>query len=312
MKTLNYCASILGSTHAATVYKKLPLPIHTTKRHLFDFSPFQFHFPISFTANNVRSGDKEVYLLANHLRYHKEVPRKDLVKSLKSKVQSIKGNETKVIYIVGLPGIGKKELARQYAEQHYKRLTACALTSKKTIFVAALDMSDPMSFHQHLFKIAETLDIIENYEQYCLKTEKPGGYKEILHKLSSRLKERSDWLLVLNDLKFSKDDLRWRVGQRYDKKDDEINKALQDLDLCVDLPSPGDPSNGTIIITTCDGFAKRHSVRNVECFDMPIGMSDDEALQLLEFASGQQNLQQCESAKKVIRDLQNVPTSVYW
>ena len=258
------------------------------------------------STRNIQKGEKEVYQITDHFKRHKSVERVGLVKQLSSTIQRIKSSETKVIYIVGLPGTGKKELAAQYAEQQYRKLKN---KGNSNIFVATVDASDPIIFHQHLFKIAEQMDIVETYELYESKTAKPGGYKDILLKLSSLLKNRSDWILVLNGLKFN-NDLQWRVGER-SSSTNEINR-IKDLDLSdVFLPSPGELNKGTIIITTCDSFAKRHYSNNIKYLDMPEGMEIQETLQLLRIASGQKDLKRCEAVENVIQDLQGCPTSIY-
>ena len=320
-------SSFLGNAykHVPVIKKELSLPLYTSKRHisffgynfdlLFPFKilfPFKVSFPfkISFTkivnSEHIRSGEKEVYLLTDHFKYHKKVPRVGLVKELTSTIQSIQGNGTKLIYIGGLPGIGKKELARQYAEEQYK-----IITKKKhsKAFVATIDVSDPTSFDQDLYKIAEKTDIIENSGQFE-KIQTPKGYNDVLLKLTDRLQNRSGWVLILNDVKLNTD-LQWHIGERKNNVKG-ITEALQNFDLSHSLPSIGGSSDGTIIITTCDSRAKSHHAKNVKYFDMPNGMTDQEAMKLLEYASNQENLQQCQSALKVLHDLQNVPTSVYW
>ena len=317
LKGACYSPALYGTFSRATMIHKKVLPFYIYKRHMYNIPvsamidvvgliKLAFNFIQKIRNTNVdQGGHKEVYLLSDHFKYHEKVQRVKLVNSLSSTIQTIKGDETKVIYIVGLPGTGKKELARQYAELQYNTLKKRKNHKK---FVATLDVSNPINFHQSLFKIAENADIIENYEQYDLKTRKLGGYKEMLLKLTSHLKNYSGWVLVLNDLKFNSD-LEWRVGEMHNDAD-MINGSLPSLDLSDVLS--GGPSDGTIIITTRDSFAKRHHAKNVKYFDMPSGMEDQEALRLLEFASGQQRLERCESAQKVIKDLQNVPSSVYW
>ena len=316
-----YYASLLGNAckHPTLIHKNITSPNYICKRYFSDLTPAAAIYLVNSAVNIItkfvnkiktvsksRSGEREVYLLTDHFKYHKNIPRVDLVKNLSSTIQSIKGNGTKLIYIGGLPGTGKKGLARQYAEQQYENIK-----KKKNLqaFVATIDVSDPISFCEDLFKIAEKTDIIENRNQFDKKIKKIGGYKEILLKLSSRLQNRSGWVLVLNGVKFNTE-LQWRVGEKGHNKVNEMNEALQNLDLS-DV-SPERSSNGTIIVTTCDYLAKGHHAKNVKYFDMPTYMTDQEAMQLLEYASDQQKLQQCQSAWKVIHSLQNVPTSVYW
>ena len=325
VKSLNFkgtCySSLLGNAHKHTpvIKNDISLPLYTSKRHVsffgFNLINFSFSFPLKISlpyklnkvnSEHIRSGEKEVYLLTDHFKYHKNVPRVSLVKELSSTIQSIQGNGTKLIYIGGLPGTGKRELARQYAEKQYETMKKKKYSKA---FVATIDVSHPTSFDQDLYKIAEKTDIIENSGQFE-KGQTPKGYKEILLRLSSRLQNRSGWVLILNDVNLNTD-LQWQVGERHDNVKG-ISNALQNFDLSDSLPSIGGSSDGTIIITTCDSFAKRHHAKNVKYFDMPNGMNDQEAIQLLEYASTQENLQQCQSALKVIHDLQNVPTSVYW
>ena len=126
--------------------------------------------------------------------------------------------------------------------------------------------------------------------------------------MSTYLQNCSGWVLVLNGIKFNKE-LHWLVGETHDI----VNENLQSLDLSDSLPPlGGGSSDGLIIATTCDSSAKRHFNKNIKYFDMPNGMDKQEALQLLEHASMRQSLQQCDSAEKVIRSLQYVPTSIYW
>ena len=331
---------ISTSIYLTRIHQNIYSPFYTCKRHLFiNIESIKLQNIIKSvyknkkvypSTSNIQKDEKEVYLLTDHFKHHKKVERVNLVKSLSSTIQSIKGNETKVVYIVGLPGTGKKELARQYAEQQYRKLKK---RGNSNIFVAEVDASDPTSFHQNLFKIVET-DIIETFDEYERNAAKPGGYQDMLLKLSKHLKSRSGWILVLNGLKFN-NDLQWKVGEK-DSSTDRINRTT-DLDLSdVILPSPGELNDGTIIITTCDSFAKNHHANNVKYFDMPKGMEDQEALKLLWFASGQRDLlycesprnvihkvlkylrftggqeDLCESARKVIQDLHSVPTSIYW
>ena len=332
------CYGPSTSIHLTRIHQNIYSPLYMCKRHFFINieninvklqNIIKLVYP---STRNIQKSEKEVYLLTDHFKNHKKVERVSLVKSLSSTILSIKGKETKVVYIVGLPGTGKKELARQYAEQQYRKLKK---RGNSNVFVAAVDVSDPTSFHQYLFKIAEKMGIFETFNEYERNAAKRGGYKDILLKLSNRLKDRSGWILVLNDLKLNKE-LQWRVGERHTSTD-KINRTI-DLDLSdVFLPSPGELSDGTIIITTCDSFAKSHHANNVKYLDMPKGMEDQEALKLLQFASGKKDLLHCESprniihkvlkymrftksgqedlcesARKVIQDLHSVPTSIYW
>ena len=296
-------ASSMVSRHTMFVQKNTHFPLYTRKRQITTVivrAAYEYIKNLILQANKIK-----VHILPDYFKGHEKIQRDGLVRELSTAVKRIKGKETKVVYILGLPGTGKKELAKQYAKWQYK--------NKKigNYFVAAIDVSDPNSFHQDLFKIAENTNVIENYEQYEVKTAKTGGYKDVLLKISSCLNGCSNWVLVLNGLKFN--DLHWRVGGETNNTN-EINQALQNLDLNDCLPLPGAPNHGTILITTCDGIAKTHKDKNVETFDMPKGMTDEEALKLLAAASGidYQKLLLCEPAKKVIRALDNVPTSVYW
>ena len=301
--------SILGrpSVHETLTSKNISLSIYTSKRQLYDFvginveSIFRFWRPKNKVVSQKES---EVYLLTDHFKYHKKIPRVRALKELSSTVQSIKGNGTKAVYIGGLPGIGKKELARQYAEQQYENLKR---ERNPHIFVATIDASDQNSFHQDLFKIVEKTKSVENYQQYKKTVDKPGGYQDMLCKLSTNLQYCSGWVLVLNGIKFNRE-LHWLVGETHNI----VDENLQNLDLSGCLPSLGGSSDGLIIATTCDSSAKSHHNENIKYFDMPNGMDKQEALQLLEHASNWPSLQQCDSAEKVIRSLQNVPTSIYW
>ena len=305
--------------HLKRIHQNVSSPFYMCKRHLhanignltMDFTKqnrmFQKFKKVYQSTSNIQKGEKEVYLLDDHFKNHKKVERVNLVKQLSNTIQSIKSKETKVIYIVGLPGTGKKELAMQYAEQQYKKLKK---RGNSNIFVATVDVSNPITFHQNVFKIAEKMGIIETFEQYELKSAEPEGHKRILSKLFSHLKNHSDWVLVLNGLEFN-NELKWRVGVKHSRSD-EMNRTI-DLELKeVFLPSTGECSDGTIIITTHDSFAKRHHANNVKYLDMPNEMEYQEALQLLQIASGEEGLLPYESARKVILDLHGVPTSIYW
>lgn len=243
---------------------------------------------------------KEVCLLTHHFKYHPSVSRDKLVQSLTKTIHSMPGSNTKLVYIVGLPGTGKKELTRQYAESHYKMLTAKKATNN---FVAMINASNPEKFHQDLLKLSEKIGIAD----YSTKAEKSNGYHEILCKVTAHLEQKSNWLLVLNDIKLDAD-LKWLTGKRYIKH----QRVKNTLDLSDPLPSPGDPSNGTILITTCDSFAYGHRATNTTSFNMPNGMEDGEALQLLQLAVGSEIKCLPKSAKYVVSALGNVPTSVYW
>jgi len=116
-----------------------------------------------------RVGDKDVYLLKNHIKSHPVVQRNALVNQLLKTVPDATTKYVKVVYVYGLPGIGKKELVRQFAKQHYEKLQSKKAPKK---FVAIIRASDPHSFHHDLFKIAEQADVIENFEQYTEKTKK--------------------------------------------------------------------------------------------------------------------------------------------
>ena len=304
-----YNGSILGRPSVLTS-NNISLFIYTSKRHFFDFvginveSIFRFWYPKNKIVSPNESSKKEVYLLTDHIKSHEKVPRVRALKELSSTVQSIKGNRTKAVYIGGLPGIGKKELARQYAEQQYENLER---ERNRQIFVATINASDPNSFHHDLFKVIEKTKVVENYQQFEKNVEKPGGYKDMLYKLSTHLQNCSGWVLVLNGIKFNTE-LHWLVGETHNV----VNENLQSLDLSDSLPPLGGSSDGLIIATTCDSFAKRHFNKNIKYFDMPNGMDKQEALQLLEHASMRQSLQQCDSVEKVIHSLQYVPTSIYW
>ena len=180
-----YYGSILERP-SALASKNISLSIYTSKRHFFDFvginveSIFRFWYPKNKIVSPNESGKKEVYLLTDHIKSHKKVPRVRVLKELSSTVQSIKGNGTKAVYIGGLPGIGKKELARQYAEQQYEYLIKIR---NPQIFAATINASDQNSFHHDLFKVVEKTKVVENYQQFKKNVDKPGGYKDMLYKL---------------------------------------------------------------------------------------------------------------------------------
>ena len=256
----------------------------------------------NLTIFNVKKYDhnKEVCLVTHHFKYHPSVSRSGLVQRLTKTIQDIPGSNTKLVYIVGLPGTGKKELTRQYAESHFKKLSASKTSG---IFVAMINASNPEIFHQDLLKLSEKIGIAD----YFTKAEKDDGYHKVLCKIASHLEQTSNWLLVLNDIKLD-GNLKWLIGERHVKQ----QKVKNHIDLSNSLPSPSDPSNGTILITTCDSFAYGHRASNTTSFNMPNGMENDEALELLQFGSDIGGLHQCKSAIDVVNTLGNVPTSVYW
>ena len=266
--------------------------------------------PINITINwqwflfNWIKGDKtkmeNVHMFTSHL-CHKEVTRKRLLSSLQE-LEKSPISSTEVVYIVGLPGTGKKELTRQYAKDYYDMHTK-GRKDRSNVFVAMINASNPEKFHQDLLKISEKIGIAD----YSTKAEKVDGYNKILLEITTYLDKKANWLLVLNDIKLNLN-LQWLIGERYIKK----QSKECDLDLSNPLPSPGDPSNGTILITTCDSYAYMHEGSNVTCFDMPVRMENDEALQLLEIGSKINNLYKSESAKKVVSVLEHAPISVYW
>ena len=282
----------------------------------FSFGPFDISFPFNITMqffkrfgksrkSEQRVGNKDVYLVEDHFN-HPEVQRNALVNKLSQTIQDTKSKCTKVVYVYGLPGIGKKELVRQFAKQHYEMLEKKNIPKK---FVAMINASDPNSFHHDLFKVAEQADAIENFEEYTKKTSKVEGYKDILTKISSRLKDRSNWLLVLKDINLG-EELNWQIG--YTPLESVEFIKLQAMNLSDYLPSPGYPSHGTIIVTTSNNNAYSHKKSYTKCFTMPKGMEDKEALELLQHASGF-DLQTCKQpALRVVHGLENVPTSVFW
>ena len=293
------------------------LPILHHRRHFKLFGleiscPLKFNLTVIFNLfkkpdAKQRHGKRDVYLVEDHSKFNKAVERKSLVGKLSRTIQAMDKNKTKVVYVYGLPGIGKKELVRQFALNHYKNLPR---KKKPKKFVAMIDASDPNSFHQDLFKIAEQADVIENYGEYLNRTSKPEGYVDILSVISSRLKDRSDWLLVFKDIKLD-ENLRWLVGEILPENEDLVRK-IQTVDLHKFLPQPNDPSNGTILLTTCDSYACRHYTTNVKHFHMPNGMEDKEALELLEDVSGCKQLQKCGPVKKLMQQLGYAPSSIYW
>ena len=245
--------------------------------------------------------------MEDHFKFHPKVERKPLVNNLSKTIQNIAADKTKVVYVFGLPGIGKKGLVKQYAEMHHNDLKKKQVPKK---FVAMINAANPNSFHQDLFKIAEEMVIIENFEEYSKTTSRLEGYKEILSKLKSHLKNRPGWLLIIKDIKLDRD-LKWRIGGSLPESSDLV-KNMQTMDLSDGLPPPGDPNDGTILLTTCDSYAHRHCSMHVKCFNMPKGMEGPEALLLLQHASRFQNLKDCPPALRVMEELENVPTSIYW
>ena len=257
-------------------------------------------------SSEQRDGNRDIYLFENHIKIHPAVQRNALVNKLSKSIQDIKGKGTKVLYVYGLPGVGKKELVRQFAKQHYEKLEKKEAPKK---FVAMINASDPNSFHQDLFKIAEQADAIENFQEYTSMTSKPEGYQYILGKISSRLKDRKDWLLVLKDINLS-EELKWQIG--YTLPENMEFKKIQAINLCDYLPSPGDPNHGTIILTTSNDDAHLHDKTHTKCVTISKEMEDEEALELLQYASGFNNLHNCKPALQVVHGLENVPTSVFW
>ena len=266
---------------------------------------FGFNFSlINITKNIINNGSrkkKNVYMVTDHFKYHASVKRKKLLGSLKEKIEKIPGKRTKVVYIVGLPGTGKRELTRQYAQHCYA--SRAGRNESSNVFVAMIDASNPKNFHQDLLKISEKIGITD----YSTKAEKENGYNKILCEITSHIEEKKNWLLVLNDIKLD-DNLKWLIGERYFKQENE----KYTFDLSHLLPSSGDPSNGTILVTTCDTLAYRHHAPNTTWFNMPGEMEEDEALELLQIGSSIPNLHNCESAKNVISALGFAPIPVYW
>ena len=318
-KCLGYSTKLLTQSSFRNCHL-IPLVVHDRKYSddLNILSPplnVKFAFNVNFDMKSKeleqhpeqRRGNRDVYLVEDHYNFSHAVKRKPIVDQLSKTIQDMNSSKTRVVYMYGLPGIGKKALVRQFALQHYENLQR---TGEQKKFVAMINASDPNSFHHDLFKIAEQADVIENYDEYLNRTSKPKGYVDILSSISSRLKDRSNWLLVLKDIKLDKN-LRWLVGEILPENVDLVKK-IQTVDLHSILPNPNDPSNGTILLTTCDSYARRHCTTNVKHFNMPNGMEDNEALELLENVSGCKPLQKCEPALKVIQELTNVPTSVYW
>ena len=273
-------------------------------RSLFSLSLFDtlsiFKKEVNYNFNS-ENHNKNVYLVKNNLKYHQSISRKNLSQSLQQTIKSIKGRNTKVVYIVGLPGTGKKELTKQYAKDHYM---AKGGKDAESNFVAIINASNPENFHQDIVMLAEKLGISYNFNEV-----ERNGYYETLCKITSHLQKIPDWLFILNDIKLDTE-LKWLIGERSIKQHRYQNTYM--LDLSNPLPSPGDPSKGTILVTTCDSSAYAHQANNTTSFNMPKGMEDDEALELLKFGSGISTLHKSKSALKVVNALGNVPTSVYW
>ena len=289
-------------------FRKISFNIFNIEAIIKVQSPLKLKFWDRSKKSDQKIHNKDIYLLKDDFKFHHKVPRDTLVGNLSKTIQGIGNEKTKVVYVYGLPGIGKKGLVRQFAEEHYKSL------SKKVpkTFVAMINAANPNSFHQDLFEIAEKIGVIENFEEYSKTTSKIEGYKEILSKISTHLKDRPDWLLIVQDIKLDRD-LKWRIGGPLPGKTDLplVNK-MQTMDISDGLPLPGNPNNGTILLTTCDSYAHRHCSMYTDCFKMPKGMEVVEAVQLLEHASGFKDLRRCSPALRVMQELNNVPTSVYW
>ena len=119
---------------------------------------------------------------------HPTIERPNELKKLKKAVERVKRqneNHTAILYVTGEPSVGKTQLAKTYAEDYYKQWTP----SSKTVLT--IDMTN---FQESYRKVAINL---ENSSSDDAVKEDDLGI--IARKIKKALRERNDWLLIIDN-----------------------------------------------------------------------------------------------------------------
>ena len=167
-----------------------------------------------------------------------------------------------IIYVVGNQGMGKTELARQYGDFEFER--------NRTHTVVHLNMTSETVFRESLIKVITETDLqTDNCSSGLIDYDKKLRQQtitDLMKPLCRLLKKRSDWLLIVDDIK---------------KRD------ITEYEMYKTLPQPGTRRWGTgrMIVTTRLKLAP-YASDHVKIFHTQ-GLGVDEARKLLYLVTGE-------------------------
>ena len=109
------------------------------------------------------------------------------------------------IYITGQPGMGKMQLARDFAREYYRQQKRSIIKRmRKQIFVGTLDASNMQSFQQTYQHMAGLIIPDLRLTPFFDVSRSKHGIEESLDTISDvveqNLRKRRDWLLVVTNL----------------------------------------------------------------------------------------------------------------
>ena len=246
------------------------------------------------------------------------------------------------VYIVGRPGFGKTQLAREYGKRHFQSGKGHFF---RKLVVATLNATSQSSFLHSYIKLAMELNLVEEVRAL----DNFLGLKGDLHALEllsaavrKELRKRPGWLLIIDNLSSEVMSINRPIAT--DGGSTQTNSALplseghfplatalpaaiiqseSSLPAGVDTahgissqkaawrafwPQPGDETRGRghILVTTRDSRLVEGSNPAVGTLELTDGMHLDDAVALLESVSGTRG----EGAEELVTAVERVPLSV--
>ena len=159
-----------------------------------------------FLENNLN-----IRALSHRPDHYFQIRKKELKKlesdtKLLQKKRRLLGQDSVVtIYITGQPGMGKTQLARDFAWEYYNQQSRSILKlMRKQIFVGTLDASNMQSFqqtYQHIVGlIVPDLHLTPFFDVFGSQNELEESLNIISKVVKQNMRKRRNWLLVVTNL----------------------------------------------------------------------------------------------------------------
>ena len=267
-----------------------------------------------------------------------------LFKELRAVAKQKKGgNVASVVYITGRPTFGKSQIARDFGENFYHKNRGRLF---KNLFVGTINASSWSSIFDSYLNIAVRLGCMTEMEVLGHSQEEFQNLELLSTLVRKELRQRPGWFVIIDnltsDVKYSlsphsessllippTEERRLRSLNNRDDSAVVHNRARDSTSSPPTLssvkavrpnkvmwqnlwPQPGDTSwgRGHVIVTTSNRSLVEHSSPYVRELELKRGMSEKDALVLLEKVSMYSGVGEREEMKKLVNILEGVPLSV--
>ena len=243
--------------------------------------------------NTVQRKEKEVEALTQEINSriesfcslafkpsHQIIKRSNDVTKIMKKMEKLENESAgavSTIYLSGIPGCGKSQIARQIGQEYFDKRSC---ESEGLTFVATLNAETSQTLADSFLSLARRLGVTE-YTLTNLTTSKVGRPKETIQHLKllicPKMKQLSNWLIIADN--------------------------VVDLSLVRnDLPPSGSKAwgNGQVLITTLDCSTIPSNAPHTFHKSLSQGMQMEDAVELLKEVSQIRNHEEVEKVAEVL------------